>query len=82
MKKLETTEELTDFTAAEVKKSKLTVTEISNKLGISIKSTDHGISKGQRSNPGRNSVRRKILGLFGYDVNTVFIVKKRTKKVE
>lgn len=74
--KIKTTENLADFTAAKVKKSNFSINEISGMLGISTKSVDHGISKGQRSNPGRNGVRRKILNILGYEVSTVFIIKK------
>lgn len=74
--KIKTTEDLAEFTATKVKKSNLSITGISGMLGISTKSVDHGISKGQRSNSGRNGVRRKILKLLGYEVSTVFIIKK------
>ena len=79
MKKLETTEDLADFTALRVKSSNLSIPEISRKLGISTKSVDHGISKGQRSNQGSNGTRRNILRLLGYEVTQPFIVKKSTK---
>ena len=82
MKKLETTKDLAQFTATKVKRSSLSIEQIAKKLGISTISVDHGISKGQSSNSGRNGVRRKILALLGYDVTQPFIVKKRTKRVE
>lgn len=79
MKILETTEQLTDFTKSKVEKSKLSIQEIAKKAGISTKSVDNGISKNQRSNPGRNGNRVKILKTLGYRATGVFQIEKIKK---
>lgn len=76
---IKSTEELADFTRLKVEKSKLGIPEIAEIAEISTKSVDNGISKNQRSNPGRNGNRRKILRALGYEVAGIFEV-KRIKK--
>ena len=73
---IKTTEELTDFTAEQLKKSDLNQKSISEKLGNSTGFISHAVSKGERGNSQRNGIRFKILNLLGYKVESVYIVKK------
>lgn len=73
---IKTTEELTDFTAEQLKKSDLNQKSISEKLGYSKGYASQAVSKGERKNSQRNGIRIKILNLLGYEVKSVFLVEK------
>ena len=75
---IKTTEELSDFTADQLKKSKLSQKSIAEKLGTSKSFISHAVSKGERGNSQRDGIRFKILNLLGYEVESVYKVKKST----
>lgn len=73
---IKTTEELADFTADRIKKSKESQKTIAEKLGKSKGFISQAVSKGERKNSQRNGIRIKILNLLGYEVKPVFLVEK------
>lgn len=83
---IRTTEDLCAFTREQVIEAEVSPTELVENLraGQDRKKPNYtiiskAIAPGERSNPGRNGIRKEILAYLGFQVNDVFEIKQKQK---